>query len=81
MITLDMVNVKKPLPMSAIEIKEFRREKKLTQSQLAKLLNVSIKTVQAWEQNINLLGGCALRILRILKENSKIFKKLVAQYL
>lgn len=35
--------------MNSIELKEFRKKFKLTQSSLAKMLGVDIKTIQNWE--------------------------------
>lgn len=78
-ITIDMVDIKKPLPMDGTKIKNFRRKKKLSQNQLAKILNVSIKTVQAWEQNVNPLGGSALRLFSLFKRFPDIFEKLAVR--
>jgi putative transcriptional regulator len=52
------------------------RKKKLNVSQhiFAFLLNVSPRTIQAWEQNINTPSGPALRMLWLLQKSPDILK-------
>jgi len=38
--------------MSGLEIKEFRKKHGLTQLELSKILNVTIRAVQSWEQGV-----------------------------
>ncbi|MFX0204165.1 MAG: helix-turn-helix domain-containing protein [Candidatus Hodarchaeota archaeon] len=65
--------------MSGEEIADLR-EKKLNVSQhvFARLLNVSPRTVQAWEQNINTPSGPALRLLWLLEKKPDILKAMLA---
>lgn len=59
-------------PMSKDEVKELRERLKASQSVFANYLNVSPKTVQAWEQGIGKPTGAALRLLRIAQKNPTI---------
>lgn len=67
-----------PKKYSAKEIKKIRIELKFTQSQLAQWLNVSLNTIQAWEQGTRKPSHSALRLLEIFDKNFsaivKIFK-------
>lgn len=56
-----------PDPVSS-EPSRFRAEHCLTQQDLAGLLNVSVKTVESWEQGIRRPSGTALRLLQILTD-------------
>ena len=76
-LTLKKVSLpSKPKEMSAAEI-AILRKKQLNMSQhvFASLLNVSTKTVQAWEQNHNHPNGTALRLLQLIGEKPEIFTK------
>lgn len=59
-------------PMSKDEVKELREKLKASQSVFANYLNVSPKSVQAWEQGIGKPTGAALRLLRIAQKNPAI---------
>lgn len=69
-----------PKKMSGREIANLR-QKKLNVSQhiLGVLLNVSPRTVQAWEQGVNAPSGPALRLLRLLQEKPDILSTLLAR--
>jgi putative transcriptional regulator len=77
-ITLDRVRLpKKPTQMDASGITGLREEQlHLSQSVFARLLNVSPKTVQAWEQDVNHPSGASLRLLQIFKKCPEIVHKL-----
>ena len=64
-----------PHKMSGKEIADLR-ENKLNVSQhiFALLLNVSPKTVQAWEQSANTPSGPALRLLWLIRNKPDIIK-------
>jgi len=63
----------KPKPLDAEEIRSIRAQVlNSSQSVFANVLNVSVKTVQAWEQNQNRPSGSALRLLRMIQKNPKI---------
>lgn len=76
---LDAKKVKitvEPLPeMTADEIKSVRNGTGLTQSIFAKVMGVSVKTVEAWEKGTNQPIGPARRILSIMKNDPQFIKK------
>ena len=58
--------------MSASEIKKIREKLSLSVSVFASVMNVSPKTVEAWEAGTNEIGGSALRLLDMIKKNPDI---------
>ena len=78
-ITLDKVELpKEPKPMKAVEIKRLRDTVlRVSQSVFAGLLNVSPKTIQAWEQGVNTPSGAHLRLLQVFRGCPKIAKDLL----
>ena len=61
-----------PESMSASEIKKLREKLSLSVSVFASVMNVSPKTVEAWEAGTNEIGGSALRLLDMIKKNPDI---------
>lgn len=61
-----------PQKMDNAEIAEMRETLKYSQAVFARYLNVSTKTVQAWEQGIGKPSGAALKLLTIAKENPEV---------
>jgi len=61
-----------PRPMSSEEIAELRKRLRYSQSVFARALNVSIKTVQAWEQGARVPSDAALKLLSIAKKHPEI---------
>jgi putative transcriptional regulator len=59
-------------PMTKEEVKALREKLKVSQAVFANYLNVSPKSVQAWEQGISKPTGAALRLLRIARKNPDI---------
>jgi putative transcriptional regulator len=59
-------------PMDKNEVKELREKLNASQPVFANYLNVSPKSVQAWEQGIGKPTGAALRLLRIAQKNPDI---------
>jgi putative transcriptional regulator len=59
---------KPPQPMSSTEIAQLRKGLKYSQSVFARVLNVSTKTVQAWEQGARVPSDAALKLLTIAKK-------------
>ena len=55
-----------PMQYTAKDIKKIRSRDHYTQSVFAIILNVSIKTVQAWESGTRLPSHAALRLLEIV---------------
>jgi len=78
-ITLDKLErPKKPKELGASEIAKIRANKlKVSQSVFALLMNVSLKTVQSWEQNINKPNGSALRLLDIVRQHPDDLKAFI----
>jgi putative transcriptional regulator len=58
-----------PEPMSKKEIIELREQLNCSQAVFAHLLNVSVKTLQAWEQGVRTPSDVALKLLRIAKRH------------
>lgn len=65
-----------PKEMKAIEIIELRKKLNVSQRVFAHFLNVSTKTVQAWEHKQNHPGGASLRLLQIVKNDPNTLTKL-----
>ncbi len=61
-----------PAELNKEEITEIRKSLHATQSVFAKCLNVSVKTVQGWEQGIRKPSQAALKLLRIAKEKPEV---------
>lgn len=58
-----------PEPMSKQEIIELRQRLNCSQAVFARLLNVSVKTVQAWEQGVRVPSDAALKLLSVAKHH------------
>lgn len=56
-----------PRPMSRLEIVRLRRKHNASQKVFARLLNVSVKTVQSWEQGTRVPSDAALKLLSLAK--------------
>ena len=61
-----------PKKLSSLEIAKIRSQAKLSQSVFARYLNVSIKTVQAWEQGLRTPSDAALKLLSIARDNPQV---------
>jgi DNA-binding transcriptional regulator YiaG len=61
-----------PKPMKKQEIIKLREQLKLSQPLFASLLNVSVKTVQAWEQGLRETSDAALKLLTIAKKHPEV---------
>ena len=61
-----------PKKLSSTEIVKIRSRAKLSQSVFARYLNVSIKTVQAWEQGSRNPSDAALKLLSIARDNPQV---------
>ena len=61
-----------PKEMSANEIAKLRDRLNVSQAVFARYLNISVKTVQAWEQGHGKPSGASLKLLSIAKKNPKI---------
>ncbi len=54
-------------------ISELRGKFAYSQAVFAKVLNVSVKTVQAWEQGVRTPDGAALRLLELMEAKPEFF--------
>jgi len=67
-----------PAKYTAKNIQKMRQSKRYSQAMFAKILNVSIKTVQSWESGQRKPSGVSLRLLEIIDKgiyNPEIIKK------
>ena len=58
-----------PAPMSQVEIVKLREQFKCSQAIFARLLNISVKTLQAWEQGVRVPSDAALKLLAVAKHH------------
>ena len=68
-LTLRSATIRIPEPptvYTARDVKRIRKKKNYSQSIFAKILNVSIKTVQAWESGERTPSHAALRLLEVV---------------
>lgn len=63
---------KPPQPMSSAEIARIRKRLNYSQSIFARVLNVSTKTIQAWEQGARVPSDAALKLLTIAKKHPEV---------
>jgi putative transcriptional regulator len=61
-----------PKAMSAEDIARIRQRLNCSQAVFAMLLNISPKTVQAWEQGSREPGDAALKLLTIAKKHPQV---------
>ena len=66
-----------PPQMAAEDVAEVREQLNMSQSLFAAALNVSTKTVQAWEQGERSPNNASLRLLQIAKEEPQVVLKAV----
>ena len=55
-------------PLTKAEVKAIRKKLGLRQNDLAELMHISVKTVERWERDENMITGPAAVLLRILDE-------------
>ncbi len=68
-----------PLPaMDKSEVVKIRESLNFSQAVFAKYLNVSVKTVQSWEQGIGKPSGASLKLLSIIRRNPSLLIELSA---
>ena len=65
-----------PKEMKAKDIIKLRKKLNASQRVFASFLNVSTKTVQAWEHQQNQPSGASLRLLQLLQKDPHILVKL-----
>lgn len=59
------------------QILAFRQKHGLSQSQFAKLINSSVRTLQEWEQGRKKVKGSLVVLLEVLSDNSLIAIELI----
>jgi putative transcriptional regulator len=62
-----------PQPMKHTEIVKLRERLNFTQLRFASALNVSLKTLQAWEEGRRQPKDTALKLLTIAKQHPEVF--------
>lgn len=58
-----------PQPLSRQEIIKLREQFNCSQVVFARLLNVSVKTLQAWEQGVRVPSDAALKLLTVARKH------------
>ncbi|HMJ09334.1 MAG TPA: helix-turn-helix domain-containing protein [Pyrinomonadaceae bacterium] len=64
--------VRQSLAMDKNDVIQIRKHLNMSQAVFAHKLNISIKTVQSWEQGLGKPSGAALKLLSIVKKNPKV---------
>ncbi len=62
-----------PRPLKKSEIVKLRKKLNFSQSLFASVLNVKLKTVQAWEEGARAPKDAALKLLNIAKDHPEFF--------
>lgn len=78
-VKITAVKIEEPSLMSAKQIAKLREGMRLSQPVFAKLLNVSPRTVQAWEQGKPPVNGSALRLLDMIKKDPDRFLRMTEE--
>lgn len=68
-----------PPKYSKTKIKKLRKELNVSQAIFAKLLNVSIQTVRAWEQGDNSPKGTTTRLLQLIENDPNYFVETLSE--
>lgn len=63
-----------PKKYSAKDIKKLRNKLRFTQQEFALWLNVSLNTVQAWEQGVRVPSHSSLRLIEMFDKNFSFVK-------
>ncbi len=71
-LTVREVEVRPPSKLGAKDVALLRRRLRVSQAALARLLNVSPRTVQAWERNARSPSDAALKLLHVAKRHPEV---------
>ncbi len=71
-LTVREVRLAQPAPMRSKEIVALRSRLKVSQAAFARLLNVSPRTVQAWESDARTPSDAALKLLHVAKRHPEV---------
>ena len=63
----------KPPVFSKQRIRKIRKSLNISQGVFAELLNVSVKTVQAWERGDSAPKGTTTRLFQVIETNPELF--------
>lgn len=78
----NLVTVRVPAPpprATPKKIVALRRDLRMSQSVFAATLNVSMKTVQSWEQGLRSPNEASLRLLQIIRTQPSVVEALFAE--
>ena len=79
-LTLKTIQLPAPPPkVAAHDIAALRRSLRMSQSVFAAVLNVSLKTIQSWEQGLREPNEASLRLIQIIESNPAIVEKLISE--
>jgi predicted RNase H-like HicB family nuclease/DNA-binding XRE family transcriptional regulator len=62
----------RPKEFSAEDVREIRSRLRVTQARFAKMLNVSVSTIRAWEQDLRQPDGPTLRLLELAERHPEV---------
>ena len=68
-LTVRDIELNPPAPMGAKEVVAIRARLRVSQAAFARILNVSPRTVQAWETNARKPSDAALKLLTVAKKH------------
>ena len=71
-LTVRDVELKPPAPMGAKEVIAVRARLRVSQAAFARILNVSPRTVQAWETSARKPSDAALKLLTVAKNHPNV---------
>jgi len=71
-LTVRDVELKAPPAMGAKEVLAVRAQLRVSQAAFARILNVSPRTVQAWESSARRPSDAALKLLSVAKRNPEV---------
>lgn len=71
-LTVRDVELKPPAPMGAKEVLAVRTRMRVSQAAFARILNVSPRTVQAWETDARRPSDAALKLLTVAKVHPEV---------
>jgi len=71
-LTVRDVELKPPAPMGAKEVLAVRTRLRVSQAAFARILNVSPRTVQAWETDARRPSDAALKLLAVAKAHPEV---------
>ncbi len=74
-LTVRDVELKPPKPMAAKDVVAIRKRMGASQSAFARLLNVSPRTVQAWERDAKHPSNAALKLLHIAQRRPDVLRE------